>query len=152
MEYYLLVVLSQVMLGLALFTEKLFSKRTAGYLPTNLIYSAGIAISSLFIYSVLAGFNLSPDWEIISHSLVYGMLYAASMTCLFISYKRLNMVVYSVFGKSASIAVCVIGIMFFGDTVKATTIIGIVLLFVSILLPLFESNETSGKKALWQIY
>ena len=146
MEFYFLVALSQCMLGLALFSEKLFSKKSSGYLPTNLIYSAGIAVSSLFVYSLMAGFNLTPDFEIISHAVIYGILYASSMTCLFIAYKRLNMVVYSVFGKSASIAVCIIGMVFWGDTVKFTTIAGIVLLFVSILLPLLAAGKTEGKK------
>lgn len=145
LQYYLLIPLSQMLLGLASFTEKLFAKKSGGYVPNNLMYSAGIAISSLLIYSVMAGFNLKPDGEILGFAALYGLLYAASMTCIFVAYRRINMIVYSVFGKSGAIVVCVIGIAFLGDTPSATTIISVCLLFVSILLPLLSAAKAKGR-------
>ena len=147
MFYILLVILSQLLLGLASFTEKLFAKKSGGYLPNNLLYSAGIAISSLFVYSWMAGFDLKPDGEIIYHALIYGCLYASSMTCLFVAYRRLNMVIYSVFGKSSSILVCIIGITLLGDEPKITTFVSVGLLFISILLPLLEGRKKEGQKS-----
>ena len=147
--YYLLVPLSQAILGLASFTEKLFAKRSKGYLPNNLLYSAGIAICSLFIYSVLANFDLTPDGELLTYAAVYGVLYAASMTCIFTAYRRLNMIVYSVFGKSSSILVCVIGLLFLGDEPKFTVIFSVVLLFIAILLPLLEAGKKEGRGSVF---
>lgn len=151
-QYYLLIPLSQTLLGLATFTEKLFAKKSGGYIPNNLLYSAGIAICSLFIYSVMAGFNLTPDSEILGYAAIYGMLYALSMTCIFTAYKHINMIVYSVFGKSSAIIVCIIGIAFLGDTPSATTIISVCLLFASILLPLLSAaKEKKGGKVIVSI-
>ena len=73
----------------------------------------------------MAGFNLTPDSEILGYAAIYGMLYALSMTCIFTAYKHINMIVYSVFGKSSAIIVCIIGIAFLGDTPSATTIISV---------------------------
>lgn len=146
MKFYLLLALSQLMLGLAHFTEKLFAKKSNDYMPTTLLYSAGIAISSLFIYSVMAAFDLSIDAPLIMHALGFGLLYAASMISIFVSLKRMNMVVYSVFSKSSSILICIIGILFYGDAVTFPGILSIVLLSISILLPLLETKKLEGSK------
>lgn len=147
MQYFLLVALGQVMLGLAHFTEKLFSKKSKGFLATGLIYSAGIALSSLILFAITAKFNLGLDAPLFYHSFGYGVLASMSMTSIFIALKRLNLVVYGVFSKSSSVLTCIIGIIFYNDKVTFTSVFSVVLLSVSIIMPLIENKKKKGSKS-----
>lgn len=147
MQYFLLVVAGQVMLGLAHFSEKLFSKKSNGFLATGLVYSAGISLSSLILFAAMAKFNLTLDKSLFLHSFGYGVLASMSMASIFIALKRLNLVVYAVFSKSSSILTCIIGIIFYGDKPTFASILSVLLLTVSIIMPLFENKKQTGAKS-----
>lgn len=147
MQYFLLVLAAQIMLGLAHFSEKLFSKKSGGFVATGLVYSSGIALSSLVLFAVLANFNLSLDTPLFLHSASYGLLAGMSMASIFIALRRLNLVVYAVFSKSSSILTCIVGIIFYGDKITFTSIASVVLLAISIIMPLYENKKQKGTKS-----
>ena len=147
MQYFLLVALSQVMLGLAHFSEKFFSKKSGGFVATGLVYSAGIALSSLVLFAAMARFDLSLDTPLLLHSAGYGVLASMSMASIFIALKRLNLVVYAVFSKSSSILTCIVGVIFYGDKITFTSILSVVLLAISIIMPLYENKKQKGAKS-----
>jgi drug/metabolite transporter (DMT)-like permease len=147
MEYYFLVVLGQLMLGLAHFSHKLFSRKSNSFLPMGTLYSALISLCSLPIFAILAGSALAVDGDLAFYSIAYGVLASLSQVMIFIAFSKVNMVVYSVFGKSASILVCLCGFIFFGDEVKFTSILSIVLLTMAIALPLLETKKKEGNKS-----
>jgi hypothetical protein len=66
MEYYFLVVLGQLMLGLAHFSHKLFSRKSNSFLPMGTLYSALISLCSLPIFAILAGSALAVDGDLAS--------------------------------------------------------------------------------------
>ncbi len=147
MQFFLLVIVGQVMLGLAHFSEKLFSKKSGGFVATGLIYSAGISLSSLVLFAVMAKFNLTLDAPLFWHSFGYGVLASMSMASIFIALKRLNLVVYAVFSKSSSILTCIIGIIFYGDKLTFTSVLSVLLLTISIIMPLLENKKQKGAKS-----
>ena len=147
MEFYLLVVAGQIMLGLAHFSHKLFSRKSNSFLPMGTLYSALISLFSLPIFAILAGSSLALDGELAFYSIAYGVLASLSQVMIFIAFSKVNMVVYSVFGKSASILVCLAGIIFFGDEIKITTVISILLLTAGVALPLLETKKKEGGKS-----
>lgn len=147
MQYFLLVALGQIMLGLAHFSEKLFSKKSGGFVATGLVYSTGVAISSLVLFATMANFNLAIDTPLILHSAGYGILASMSMASIFVSLRRLNLVVYAVFSKSSSILTCIIGIVFYGDKLTFTSVLSVLLLSVSIVMPLYENKKQKGTKS-----
>lgn len=147
MQYFLLVALGQLMLGLAHFSEKLFSKKSKGFLATGLVYSAVVAISSLILFSFMAQYKLSLDAPLFWHSFAYGALASMSMASIFIALKRLNLVVYAVFSKSSSVLTCIVGLVFFDDELTVTSILSVVLLTVSIIVPLLENKKLKGTKS-----
>ena len=144
---YLVLVAGQLMLGLAHFSHKLFNKKSNSFLPTGALYSALISFCSLPIFFILAGFDLRPDSDLLFYSLAYGVLAALSQVMIFVAISRVNLVVYSVFGKSASILVCICGFVFFGDEVKPSTVASVLLLAVAIILPLLQIRSTEGGKS-----
>lgn len=147
MQYFLLVILGQVMLGLAHFSEKLFSKKSKGFLATGLIYAAGISLSSLILFAAMAKFNLTLDAPLFAHSFGYGILASMSMASIFIALKRLNLVVYAVFSQASSIITCIVGIIFYGDKITFTSILSVLLLTTSIVMPLLENRKQAGAKS-----
>lgn len=145
MNPYLLLILGQLMLGLAHFSHKLFSRKSDSFLPTGALYSALISAFSLPIFFLLSGFDLSLDAGLAFYSVAYGVLASVSQVMIFIAFSRVNMVVYSVFCKSASILVCLCGFIFFGDKVTFNSVLSILLLTVAIALPLLEARKNGGK-------
>ena len=146
MQYYLLVVLGQAMLGLAHFSHKLFSRKSGSFIPTGTLYSALISLFSLPIFSIIAGSALALDTDIAIYSTAYGILASLSQVMIFVAFSRVNMVVYSVFCKASSILVCLCGFIFFGDEIKFTSVFSIVLLALAISLPLLEMKKKEGGK------
>lgn len=145
MNPYLLLILGQLMLGLAHFSHKLFSRRSNSFLPTGALYSALISAFSLPVFFLLSGFDLSLDAGLALYSIAYGVLASISQVMIFIAFSRVNMVVYSVFAKSASILVCLAGFIFFDDKVTFNSVLSILLLTVAIALPLLEARKNGGK-------
>lgn len=135
------------MLGLAHFSHKLFSRESKSFLPTGALYSALISLFSLPIFFVLSGFDLSLDGNLAFYSIAYGVLAALSQVMIFVAMSRVNLVVYSVFGKSATILVCLCGFIFFGDKVTVSSVISVVLLALAIAIPLLQIKSTEGGKS-----
>lgn len=147
MEYYLLLIVGQVVLGLAHFSHKLFSRKSDSFIPTGTLYSALISLFSLPIFAILAGSALGLDGDLTFYSIAYGVLASLSQVMIFVAFSRVNMVVYSVFSKSSSILVCLSGFLFFGDEVKLTSVLSILLLVAAIVLPLIEIKKNEGGKS-----
>ena len=147
MEFYLLLIAGQMMLGLAHFTHKLFSRKTGSFLPTGALYSALISLFSLPIFAILAGKAIAIDGEIAFYAILYGVLASLSQVMIFIAFSKVNMVVYSVFAKSSSILVCIAGFTFFGDKVTFSSVLSILLLSAAIVLPLLQIKKTEGGKS-----
>ena len=147
MKYYLILIVGQIFLGLALFTHKIFSRKSDSFLPVGLIYSALISVFSLPIFAILSGFQLSLDKNLLFYSASYGALAAASQFLIFLALGKVNLVVYSVFSKSSTILVCLCGFIFFNDAVNFGSVTSIILLFAAILIPLFEIKHKEGNKS-----
>ena len=147
MKFYLLLILGQVMTGVAHFSHKLFSRKSNSFIPTGTLYSALISLFSLPIFAILAKGALAFDADMAFYSIAYGVLAALSQVMIFIAFSRVNMVVYSVFNKSSSILVCLAGYFIFGDDVTVTSVLSILLLTVAIILPLFEMKRNEGGKS-----
>lgn len=147
MKYHLLLILGQVMIGVAHFSHKLFSRKSNSFIPTGTLYSALISLFSLPIFAILAKGALAFDADMAFYSIAYGVLAALSQVMIFIAFSRVNMVVYSVFNKSSSILVCLAGYFIFGDDVTVTSVLSILLLTVAIILPLFEMKRNEGGKS-----
>ena len=147
MEYYLLLIVGQVMLGLAHFSHKLFSRKSDSFIPTGTLYSALISLFSLPIFAILAGPALELDGDLAFYSIAYGVLASLSQVMIFVAFSRVNMVVYSVFSKSSSILVCLSGFLFFGDEVTLTSVLSILLLVAAVGLPLIEIKKNEGGKS-----
>ena len=146
MQYYIILIAGQILVGLAHFSHKTFAKRSGGFLPIGLLYAGLISLCSLPVFSVLAGFDLSLDGSLLFYSAAYGILAAVSQMLIFLAFGRVNMVVYSVFSKSSAILVCITGFLFFGDAVTVGSVLSVVLLTAAILIPLFEIRSKEGKK------
>ena len=144
MNFYILLIVGQLFLGLAHFSHKTFSKHSNGFLPIGLLYSGLISLFSLPIFAVLSGFDLHLDLPLFLYSLAYGVLAAASQMLIFLALGRVNMIVYSVFSKSSAILVCSAGFLFFNDKVSLGSVASILLLSVAIIIPLFEIKKKEG--------
>ena len=135
------------MLGLAHFSHKLFARESKSFLPMGALYSALISLCSLPIFFVLAGFDLSLDGSLAFYSVAYGVLAALAQIMIFVAISRVNLVVYSVFGKSATILVCLCGFIFYGDKVTVPAVLSVILIAVAIVIPLLQIKSSEGGKS-----
>ena len=147
MQYYLLLIVGQLMLGLAHFSHKLFVQKSNSFLPMGALYSALISLFSLPIFFVLSGFDISLDKSLAFYSIAYGVLAALAQVMIFVAISRVNLVVYSVFGKSATILICLCGFIFFGDKVTVPSVISVILISIAIVIPLLQIKNSEGGKS-----
>jgi drug/metabolite transporter (DMT)-like permease len=147
MQYYLLLIAGQLMLGLAHYSHKVFVQKSNSFLPIGALYSALISLFSLPIFFVLSEFDISLDKSLALYSIAYGVLAALSQVMIFVAISRVNLVVYSVFGKSATVLVCLCGFIFFGDKVTLPAVLSVVLITIAIVIPLLQIKSNEGKKS-----
>ena len=111
------------------------------------LYSALISLFSLPIFFVLSGFDISLDKSLAFYSIAYGVLAALAQVMIFVAISRVNLVVYSVFGKSATILICLCGFIFFGDKVTVPSVISVILISIAIVIPLLQIKNSEGGKS-----
>lgn len=143
---YLLLFISSVMSNAStIFAKKYVHSSSRTGLSGSLIYIFGSAVVSMLSFWLMAGGEVVLSKTILMFAVINGLIYNASNLINLFAYRNINLVLITVFGKSATVTGWLLGIAFFGEVPTLWNVASVLLLVISFLLPLAELKKSPGK-------
>lgn len=149
---YILVILISLLTGVTTLAQKKYSQLVCGRTQSTHLYSLGVSIVSMVLFYIMAGEAVHENKLAVIYGAISGGLNVANFVITFIGYRKMNLVMISVFGRGNIITSWIIGICFFKEPVKMTSILAVVLVLIAIIIPVFESKNKNQKKSSVEAY
>lgn len=143
---YLLVVLLGVMSNTSTAAQKKYGRLVNGRNQSTNIYLVIHTILSSMNFAIMAKFNLSGDTTAILYGLIYGFICSAAVIVNFVAYKKMDLIMMSIFTKGNIVANWLIGVIIFKEKIKPTSVVSVLLIFICVLMPLLRLKKVGGRK------
>lgn len=145
MSTYIFIIISSLMSGASTMFQKLWMKNTRNILNQSEIFALIHVVSTLIFYFILSGGNLYTNMTTLIYSMLFGFFSTASILINLTAMKHMNLVLLSVFSRGSNMTTWLFGILFFRERFSISGIVSTLLIFISILIPLFGSNIKNTK-------
>ena len=143
---YVLIILSTVLFGGQFIALNLYQEKNGKALRSVLLFCFLFSLMGVFLFACLRGFNIgfSP------YTLLYAGIAALLQIVLqFAGLKALSMgrvEIYTLFNVVGGMSIAYIfGITYFGEEIKVTHIIGLALILICLLIPIFFEKKEKVK-------
>lgn len=137
MNYFLMAVTTAAISAQSL-TTKQYNKKT----NAPIIFTVMSAISALLVFLISSEFKLSFNFETLLYSLFFALCYSSALLGITVAIASGPLSISALIQSYALIIPTFYGILFLGEQVKTTTVIGFILLVIS----LFAVNYIKGDK------
>ncbi len=143
---YFLIVLLCIMGQGSMGAQKKYGQLVFQRSQSIYLYSVGTSVLALLFFYIMSGGNLAQDRNALIFGLVYAGICSALIFIQFLAYARMNLIIWSVFGKGNVIISWLIGVLGFDEMIKWTDILAVTLIFVTVIAPLFVKQNAKGIK------
>lgn len=138
---YLLIALSSLVSGVGGVFQKQWQRKTCDAENAPYIFMLVNCVFACLIFWAMSGFDVSVNKVTLVYSAAYGLVCCLSVLLGFVTMSRMNLIVCSVFSKGTAAVVWLVGILFFKESVKLTSVISAVLMLISISIPLIKAKN-----------
>lgn len=145
---FILLVISSVFSNFSSFTQKKYSVSVGGDREKEYIYTIGVAFFASLIYLVIAKFRIFSNTTALLTGIFYGFVCAAYTVLAFIAFSKMNLLSYSIFRNSSFIITWLFGLVFLKENVSVSSVIAILLICITVILPVFNKTESNKKNTL----
>ena len=143
---YLLVILLGVLGNTSTAAQKKYGRLVNGRTPSTNWYLVIHSVISIFNFAIMSKWQLGGDKTAVLFGFVYGFICAGSLLTHFIAYKKMNLIMISVFTKGNVVVSWLIGVTVFSEEIKATSVISVLLILIGVLMPLFRLKKSDNRK------
>lgn len=126
-----------MMSGMSSAMQKLWQKKTIGAGNAPYIFLVVNGLSACLIFYAMSGFNLSINVTSLKYAAMYGAVVIFSLVLNMAAMLRMNLILCSVFSRGSSMAIWLIGILFFKDKLTFSGAVSAMLILISVLFPVF---------------
>ncbi len=152
MNWYSLAIISVVLLAIAnLFQRALMEDAESSTISYSLVFQ--LACGALVgVAAGLHGFSLPPMPRLIPNFILTGVLYGTGTLLLLKALQRAEVSEVTVLKSSSGLWTIAVATLFFGESLTALNIVGIVLIFVSVVIVVYGRNALRfGREGLYAL-
>lgn len=122
-------------------SQSVFKKAFAIRQDAPFVFSVVSVVSTALYFSVSAGKNFVLAWDYVPYSVGFGICYTLSFLCFMYAIKEGSLALTSLALSYSLVIPTLFGIIFLGEDITAFSVIGILLLLVSLYLINYEKGE-----------
>lgn len=122
-------------------SQSVFKKAFAIRQDAPFVFSVVSVISTSLYFAVSAGDNFIFAWDYVPYSIGFGICYSASFLCFMYAIKEGSLALTSLALSYSLVIPTLFGILFLGEDLTALSVIGIMLLLISLYLINYEKGE-----------
>ena len=148
---YLLILINSILGNIACYAQKKFSIGTDGRYTSSILFSLIIAVIACISYGIICKFNIFGNTVAIIYGIIFGVICAVSNIITFVSFEKMNLLTLSVFRNSSFIPTWLFGVLFLKEGLSLTSVLAVVLIFITIILPVF-GDKSDDKKNTFSSY
>lgn len=122
-------------------SQSVFKKAFALKHDAPFIFSVISVISTALFFTVSTGGNFIFTWDYVPYSIGFGACYASSFLCFMYAIKYGSLALTSLALSYSLVIPTLFGILFLGEDLTALSVVGIILLLISLYLINYEKDE-----------
>lgn len=143
---YLFLALSIISVSTSNIFGGYYTRRTSDKKDASALYSFLQLLIIFLLWGVMFCFNFSFDIKVIPYSLLFAVCFATATIGKMFAFKTGPVMLTGLIVQMSLIAVCIWGLIFWGDKFSAKIGIGLVLVSLSLWLSLYKGKDKSGEK------
>ena len=143
---YVLTVLMNILSKASFAAQKQYGILVGQRRPSIMLFLTGNSLFAIIIYGFLSGWSLGGNITSVLFGFVYAFVCTASLVVNFRALEKMNLIMISVFDNATVVSGWLVGVLFFKEAVTPTSIAAVVLVFLTVIAPLFNREKGSGMK------